>query len=137
MSDGPGDPVLDPDPLDRFPDVDGMPLAALRRYVTGVGEPEERQRIDAWAAERVDRRRYLAALRHLYERASGDARDEARGAWARIADALAPPSARPAAAARYVAPWERPVVDVDLTPRPARVLRGAFVRGPRPFAPAV
>lgn len=104
-----------------------MESAALRRYVTGESDAAERRRVEAWAAESGERRRYLAAMRELYQRGAAEERDEAAAAWARIAARMEPPATPAEKTPAYVAPWEAPAVRVDVRQRrPPRVLAGAF-----------
>jgi len=110
---------------DSFPGYEGMELAALRRYVAGECTPEERRRVNFWAAESPERRRYLTALRALHQRAPVDEQRAASGAWARLAPRLIPQAVAPDAT--YMAPWEEPAARVDLRRRQrARILAGAF-----------
>src|SRR5690349_14454751 len=109
-----------------FPGYDGLELAILRRYVTGRSDATERRRVEAWAAESADRRRYLASMRQLYERGPVDERDETAAMWGRIADRMEPPVAGEADVPAYVAPWEAPAVRVDVRRRAPRVIGGVF-----------
>jgi len=112
---------------DDFSDYDGLELAALRRYIAGQSDGAEQRRVHAWAAEKASRRRYLAAMRRLYERSPAGEREETAAMWTRIAERMERPPARPADTPAYVAPWEQPVVHVDVRRRPPRVLAGGFV----------
>src|SRR5881394_1644459 len=120
---------------DDCPSYDGLPLAVLRRVITGQSDEAERRRVEAWAAETTSRRRYLAAMRELYEQAPIESRDEAAAQWARIAARLEVPIRAGAEVPAYVAPWEEPVVRVDVRRRAPRVLIGAFT--PRRRWPAM
>lgn len=103
-----------------------MEAVVLRRYVTGVSTPEERRRVDAWAAESSERRRYLSALTSLYGRVSEAEARAAEAGWAPIAARMAAP-AEIDEVPFYVAPWERPAARVEVgTRQRARILGGAF-----------
>lgn len=136
---GPAPPAPQHDSIpypDRFPAHEGMPVAALRRYVIGESSASERRRVEAWASASSERRRYLAALARILARADGPARRRAAAAWTRLAARLAPPVGTTGAPAAWEAPWERPVVRVDVARRrPPRLLTGAFAprTQPRPW----
>ena len=107
------------------PSFEGMPYAALRRYVSGASDAAERRRVEAWAAASGARRTYLAALIrtwHLAEAEGGlDAATEA--AWAALSARLEVP---PGESRLFEAPWEAPAVEIDVRRRPARRLTGVF-----------
>lgn len=113
---------------DSFPDYEGMALASLRRYLARECTPEERLRVNSWAAESPERRRYLAALQALYQRASLDERRAAANAWAQVVSRLGLQAST--TDIPYVAPWEEPAAWVKLQQRRrARILAGAFGAG--------
>lgn len=118
-------PDHQPPKLPSFPGYAGMELAALRRYVRGECTAEEGRRVAFWAAASSERRRYLTALRALYQRASVEEARSAGAAWERVVARMMPPDA--ADDPIYVAPWEEPAAQVDLKQRQrARILQGAF-----------
>jgi transmembrane sensor len=118
------------DLLAGFPGYQGMDLAALRRYVVGRSPEPERRRIMTWALESADRRRYLEALRALYERDPLGSTDHRPSVWGRVASHLEPPAST--GGQRWTAPWDGPPVTVDLTrPSRPRILAGAFRSNPR------
>ena len=59
-----------------------MDLPALHRYVTGESTENEQRRIEAWAHESADRRRYLDVMRRLATR--GRRNSTAAAAWRAI-----------------------------------------------------
>lgn len=111
-----------------FPGYAGMELAVLRRYVAGECVAEESRRVKFWAAVSPERGRYLAALQALHRHASLEDARSAALAWERVVARMEPPDTTEDPI--YVAPWEEPATQVDLSSRRrARILRGAFGRG--------
>ena len=111
--------------LASFPGYQGMELAAIHQYLLGRCSDAEGRRIEAWAAESSERRRYLEALRELHHRAPDAGRAERATAWGKIAARLERPTTSERQAFR--AAWEAPPVRVDLQHRRRpRVLAGAF-----------
>lgn len=112
----------------RFPGYQGMELPVLRRYVTGESGDAERRRVESWADESAERRRYLDAMRRLYGRVGPAERSGAEAAWRGVLARMEPAAAAEVPA--YRAPWEASAVRVDVrrarAVRRARVLRGAF-----------
>src|SRR5436190_17138466 len=107
---------------DLPPSFEGMPYAALRRYVSGASDAAERQRVESWAAASAGRRAYLAALGRTWLLGEGNAAADA--AWAALTARLdvPPDESRP-----FEAPWEAPAVEIDVRRRgPARRLTGVF-----------
>ncbi|MGA9838618.1 MAG: FecR domain-containing protein [Gemmatimonadaceae bacterium] len=112
-----------PDPRERFSGFQGMDLPALHRYVTGESTENEQRRIEAWAHESADRRRYLDVMRRLATR--GRRNSTAAAAWRAIMTQME--SAADADGPDYQPPWEAPAVQVAVGRRQrTRVLQGAF-----------
>lgn len=65
--------------------IDGLPLALLRRHLSGAADAGERERVERWAAVSASRRDYLAALTRTWARAhwgaSAAEREDADAAW--------------------------------------------------------
>ncbi|MHB1861459.1 MAG: FecR family protein [Gemmatimonadaceae bacterium] len=120
------------EPLNRFPAFRGMELSALRRYLVGESSAAEQRRVEVWAEQSAERRRYLDSLRRLYHRAPLRQAAEAVAAWQRILRQLEPPSDE--VSPRFRAPWDEQAVRVHVrSPRRARVLLGAFHRERSPW----
>jgi transmembrane sensor len=113
-----------------FSGYGGMEPAAIRRYVSGECMPEEQRRIDRWAGQSGERRRYLDALEALLRRIPSTETDGAEEAWQRLLARMEPPLVR--GGHGYVAPWEGPAerVEMERRRRP-RILAGAFGTEPR------
>jgi len=77
-----------------FSGYGGMELAAIRRYVSGECPPEEQRRIDRWAGQSGERRRYLDALEALLRRIPSTETDGAEEAWQRLLARMEPPLVR-------------------------------------------
>jgi len=120
------------EPISRFPAFRGMELSALRRYIVGDSPAAEQRRVEAWAEQSAERRRYLDSLRRLHHRGPREQAAETTAAWQRILRQLEPPSDE--AAPSFRAPWDEQAVRVNVrSRRRARVLRGAFHRERSPW----
>ena len=108
----------DSDAANGLPDVDGMPIEVLRRYLKNLSDAAEARRVEAWASESDSRQRYLDSLRDLLERAPMESRAAAELAWARLAARLRRPVTLPAEAQGAMQPLMRPSA-LRLLPRSA------------------
>ncbi|HEY9448151.1 MAG TPA: hypothetical protein VIQ60_00285, partial [Gemmatimonadaceae bacterium] len=81
----------DSDSTVGLPDVEGMPIEVLRRYLKNQSDAAEARRVEAWASESDSRQRYLDSLRDLLERAPMESRAAAELAWARLSARLRRP----------------------------------------------
>jgi transmembrane sensor len=112
---------------------EGISYDMLRRYISGASSDDERRRVETWAAMSAERRAYLAALARTWQAAQAATSDidhqETDSAWAELSAKLdVPADASPA----FVAPWEGPSVEIDVSRRrPARVMTGIFAPRPR------